>query len=313
MDVVLEYADHYLLDSLYACWVPADPLHPTSPISVLNTSYQDPYSYLPSPAPLASAWERDNVYRQIVSLTVITMLGIHILYFLFAYLSYAFIFDHRLKFHPRYLPNQISQEIRSSVSSFPGMMALMLPWFLGEVRGWSKMYDKVEDYGWTYLILSVPIFLLFTDYMIYWIHRGLHYPLVYKYVHKPHHKWIVPTPFASHAFHPLDGTAQGMPYHFFVFLLPMQRHLYLALFILVNIWTVIIHDADMLVDHPLLRFINGPAHHTLHHIYFTVNYGQYFTWADWVGGSFMQPGKELDPLIASLENQKKLQAKGKSQ
>ena len=35
-----------------------------------------------------------------------------------------------------------------------------------------------------------------------------------------------------------------------------------------------IHDSDMITGHPLEKIINGPAHHTLHHLYFTVNYGQ---------------------------------------
>lgn len=35
-----------------------------------------------------------------------------------------------------------------------------------------------------------------------------------------------------------------------------------------------IHDSDMITGHPLETVINGPAHHTLHHLYFTVNYGQ---------------------------------------
>lgn len=30
----------------------------------------------------------------------------------------------------------------------------------------------------------------------------------------------------------------------------------------------------MVTGHPLEKIINGPAHHTLHHLYFTVNYGQ---------------------------------------
>lgn len=52
----------------------------------------------------------------------------------------------------------------------------------------------------------------------------------------------VPTPYASHAFHPLDGYAQSVPYHLFVYLFPMQKWLYIAMFIFVNFWTVMIHD-----------------------------------------------------------------------
>jgi hypothetical protein len=36
--------------------------------------------------------------------------------------------------------------------------------------------------------------------------------LLYAKIHKPHHLWKLPTPFASHAFHPCDGVAQSMPY-----------------------------------------------------------------------------------------------------
>ena len=56
----------------------------------------------------------------------------------------------------------------------------------------------------------------------------------------------------------------------------------------------------MITDHPLETIINGPAHHTLHHMFFTVNYGQYFTLADRMGGSYRQPAKELDPMLDIL-------------
>ena len=60
----------------------------------------------------------------------------------------------------------------------------------------------------------------------------------------------------------------------------------------------------MITGHPLERIINGPAHHTLHHIYFTVNYGQYFTWADRAGGSYRHPDSSLDPLNDIKEAEK---------
>ncbi len=102
-------------------------------------------------------------------------------------------------------------------------------------------------------------FLVFTDYGIYWVHRLLHHPSVYKYVHKPHHKWLstslrqsrfhpplnrfclaVPTPFASHAFHPLDGYLQSVPYHLFIFIFPLHRWFYLCLFVFVNFWSILV-------------------------------------------------------------------------
>lgn len=80
------------------------------------------------------------------------------------------------------------------------------------MRGNSKLYDLTEAGPelW-YNVVQIPFSLLFTDFFIYWIHRGLHHRLVYKTLHKPHHRWIMPTPYASHAFHRLDGFAQSVP------------------------------------------------------------------------------------------------------
>ncbi|KAF8482248.1 hypothetical protein JB92DRAFT_3036434 [Gautieria morchelliformis] len=287
MDIVLELLDEYVLDSLYAKFLPSS----ATPPSPLNLTLHAP-SAIPT-----SAWPRDYLLRQILSLTVVTTIGIHLLYFLVAGLSYRFIFNHDMMRHPRFLPNQVRKEIMASLWSFPGMIALTLPCFITEVRGWTRLYDNVADYGWTYLVLSVPLFLFVTDYGVYWIHRTLHTPALYKRIHKPHHKWIIPTPFASHAFHPVDGFAQSIPYHMFILVFPMQHHLYLLMFVFVNCWSVFIHDSDMITGHPLEHAINGPAHHTLHHLYFVCNYGQYFTFADRAGGSYRHPDSALDPLL----------------
>lgn len=184
---------------------------------------------------------------------------------------------------------QIRQEIQLACSSIPLMSLPTIALFMLEVRGYSKLYSDWSERGVAYLALSFLLFLVFTDMCIYWIHRWLHHPLLYGWLHKPHHRWIVPTPFASHAFHPVDGFLQSMPYHIFVFLLPMHRSLYLGAFLFVNIWTVSIHDAISSVPAVLRPFINGAAHHTDHHLYFKYNYGQFFTLWDRIGLSFREP------------------------
>jgi lathosterol oxidase len=100
-----------------------------------------------------------------------------------------------------------------------------------------------------------------------------------------------------------------VPYHAIIFILPFHRYLFLGLFVAVNFWTIFIHDSDLITGHPLEKIINGPAHHTLHHMYFTVNYGQYFTWADRAGGSYRQPEAKDDPLLDVLAFEAKRKAK----
>jgi Delta7-sterol 5-desaturase len=170
MDLVLQLADEYVLDSVWARLVPA----PDNALTVLNTAVTNgtfaaapvatawpglTKAAVPLTAPLVSAWPRDYVPRQLASLTVITLIGIHILYFLFAWLSYAFIFDHDMMKHPRFLKNQVKLEIICSLKAFPGMTALTLPWFQAEVMGYSKLYEKVDEYGWTWFFLSPLVYV----------------------------------------------------------------------------------------------------------------------------------------------------------
>lgn len=214
-----------------------------------------------------------------------------VLYFICSGLSYVFVFDKTTFKHPKYLKNQVRMEIKQALQAMPGMAILTAAAFTAEVRGHGRLYDSPSDAPFSlYNLLQFPFFILFTDCFIYFIHRGLHHPLIYKTLHKPHHKWIMPTPFASHAFHPLDGFAQSVPYHVFPFLFPLQKLAYVALFVFINIWTVLIHDGEYVADSPI---INGAACHTMHHLYFNYNYGQFTTLWDRLGGSYRKPNEEL--------------------
>lgn len=154
-------------------------------------------------------------------------------------------------------------------------------------------------------------YLLFTDYCIYWIHRWLHLPLFYKYLHKPHHKWLSMSFYAlllfscsiffkksSHSiriacisprrrlppittlslFHlhfPYPPDTIPHPFRLGELLEYLRKFSVSVLLSLDFTYTFQkIHDSDMITGHIFEKVINGPAHHTLHHLYFTVNYGQ---------------------------------------
>jgi len=180
MDDVLKVCDWYLFDKLYS-------LPPFTSLTSFGLDFSD----------------QNIAYRQLFSLWLIATVGGIIMYLFFASMSYFFIYDHSQKNHPRYLKNQVRREISLSMIQFPVGSILTVPWFFLEVRGYSKLYSSIDEWGWLYFGFSVIWFLVFTDMCIYGIHRWLHTPWAYKYIHKPHHLWKVPTPFASHAFHPL--------------------------------------------------------------------------------------------------------------
>ncbi|KAF4322832.1 hypothetical protein BBO99_00003816 [Phytophthora kernoviae] len=253
MDLILEYADEYILDAVYTSDVP-----------------------------------RDAITRQITSISVLTLVGGYFLYLTGAGFAYHFLFDKELIKHPKFQKNQIWKEITYSMTSIPVMMLLTLPWFLADVRGYSKTYAEFGKFGFAFEAWTVVWFIFFSDMLIYWFHRWLHYPLIYALLHKPHHKWIICSPFSSHAFHPVDGYIQSLPYHFFIMLFPIHRGVFLALFVAVNYWTISIHDGYFLSQNSV---INGALHHSVHHEQFVYNYGQYFTLWDHLCGSYREPPK----------------------
>ncbi len=148
MDFILETADNYVLDGLWARVLP------------LTANATEPATYwdmASNTTTTLSAWPRSYVPRQLISITALTLLGSYMLYFTFAWLSYTFIFNHDMMRHPRFLKNQVRQEIMCSVSAMPGMMALTLPWFEAEVLGYSRLYNGLDTYGYFYLVASVPL------------------------------------------------------------------------------------------------------------------------------------------------------------
>ena len=182
MDLVLGIADEYLLDKAWAFIVPAHVFAAehegsvsqsslTLPIALQRTltlpTWHRLIALLPHPPlpstydtsvfPPLSAWPRDYIPRQLISLSLITLIGIFCLYLIFAGFSYQYIFNHDMMNHPRFLKNQVKLEIQCSLRAFPGMTLLTLPWFLAEVRGYSRLYDKVDDYGLAYLLFSIPL------------------------------------------------------------------------------------------------------------------------------------------------------------
>jgi Delta7-sterol 5-desaturase len=233
----------------------------------------------------------DHPFRQFIISWFVLTFGAYVFYFFFSGLNYYLI-------HHRYgnlghMPykGQVRAEIMMACKAIPVMGLLTAPIVVLECQGYARLYGPgtqvgYADYGHTYTIVTVAIFLLFTDACIYWIHRLLHYGWIYQTLHKDHHKWKHPTPFASHAFHPVDGWVQSVPYHLFAFFVPMHKVVFLSLFVFVNIWTVSIHDGASFIPP---RWLNGAAHHTYHHKDFLYNYGQYFVFWDWFGDTLRSP------------------------
>ena len=210
-------------------------------------------------------------------------------FLLLAGLSYWFFFVWKKeRFHPDYRPDK--KEIRRSLSwslySIVGNALLMLPLHIAIAKGYSKVYFHVEEHGWWWVLISAALILAITETMIYWIHRALHIPVLFRWLHKPHHSFRVATPWAGVAFHPLDSFLQALPHHLCVFLFPVHVGVYTAFITAITIWAVLIHDRLSFMP---WRGVNYTGHHTVHHWYYRYNYGQFFTFWDRIGGTYKDP------------------------
>jgi Delta7-sterol 5-desaturase len=154
----------------------------------------------------------------------------------------------------------------------------------------TQMYytaHEIGGYGW--YLLSMALYFGLVEIGIYWMHRTLHTnKFLYKHIHLMHHQYNKPetlTPWASIAFHPLDGILQASPYEFVMFLLPCHYLSHLLLIFFTAVWATYIHDAmDFNID-PVM----GAKYHTVHHTHYIYNYGQCFTFCDRFWGTLRVP------------------------
>jgi lathosterol oxidase len=175
-----------------------------------------------------------------------------------------------------------------------------LPWYtlmptlsdwLAE-RGYTRAYHSMDGYGgWGMYFVHHALYLLFVEFCIYWIHRILHWGVLYRVLHADHHKYNkhnTLSPFAGLAFNPIDGMLQASPYVVGLFLFPVHFHTHEAMLFATALWTTNIHDTLVAGTEPMM----GSGYHTIHHTTYIDNYGQYFTLMDWLHGTLHVPETE---------------------
>lgn len=287
MDFFLDASDYLVFDKVYAYVLP----NTTEMVSSSNlmNEYQPAFYSLTDDS--FNSWLlRDNPIRQFISLYILATVSGLALYFIPALISYWFFFDKAILNHPKFKPNQLRMEIFYASLTIPFVGILAAFNFLLEIWGYSKIYSNFDEYPSYYVPLSAITFFFFTDFGVHFSHRALHHPVVYKYIHKLHHRWVVSTPFASHASHPIDGILQTLPYHLFPFFFPVQKYVYLVFISLANIFVVLAHDGTFFFNND---YIHSTASHAVHHMYFNYNFGQYTNIWDRLLGSYRHADDDL--------------------
>jgi len=142
--------------------------------------------------------------------------------------------------------------------------------------------------------MAPQIFLFFfiEDLCHFLAHQALHTGLLYKHIHKIHHKYSAPFGLAAEYAHPAEvfilgaGTILGpLVYCYFT----QNLHiLTVYIWILLRLFQAI--DAHSGYDFPwslhnILPFWSGAEHHDFHHMAFTNNFSTSFRWWDRIFGT----------------------------
>ena len=181
------------------------------------------------------------------------------------------------------------REIGFSFLTFTIFAAIAVLVLAGPVRPYTQLYSDVAEYGWPYFFLSLALVLLIHDVYFYWMHRLMHHPKIYRFVHLTHHRSTNPTPWAAFAFHPLEAVVEAGIILFIAFLFPVHTGVILLFVLVMTIYNVYGHLGWELypagfAKHPIGRWINTSISHNQHHRHAHSNYGLYFLWWDrWFG------------------------------
>jgi len=186
----------------------------------------------------------------------------------------------------------IKENVRELLYSFQTILwfstvAVLVFW---KFSAYTNIYLDINEYGKAYFFLTFPLMFIIHDTYFYWIHRLMHLPSLYKYVHRIHHLSTNPTPLTSYAFHPLESFMESLILPIIAFTLPVHRSALIIFFLMQFIYNVYGHLGYELYPKNFHKtwvgkWINTSVSHNMHHKYFHKNYGLYFLFWDRIMGT----------------------------
>jgi methylsterol monooxygenase/4-alpha-methyl-delta7-sterol-4alpha-methyl oxidase len=151
-------------------------------------------------------------------------------------------------------------------------------------------FDLEAFPGYVEIFTQFVFFMVCEDFVFYWLHRTLHHPKLYPYIHKQHHEYSTTVSLAAEYAHPLE--------FIFVNLLAMvsgvkilDTKVHIATYMMWGIFRL----GDSVQGHcgydfswspyGLLPFTGSSSYHNFHHSKNVGNYGSLFTFWDTICGT----------------------------
>ncbi|WP_306114356.1 MULTISPECIES: sterol desaturase family protein [unclassified Roseovarius] len=135
-----------------------------------------------------------------------------------------------------------------------------------------------------WFVMTLVLLPIWSAFHFYWVHRLLHVPFLYKYVHSLHHRNVSIGPWSGFSMHPVEHLlyVSSLCIHWIV---PTDPILLIFHVIYLGPGAAMTHTGyeDLLIKDKR-RLALGTFYHQLHHRYYECNYGnQEMPWDRWFG------------------------------
>jgi len=137
--------------------------------------------------------------------------------------------------------------------------------------GYSTLYFSVSERGWPYLLTSLLLVFVVQDCLGYHLHRMYHIPLLYRNIHKWHHRYHSPTAFSGTAMHPLEFLTYHASLMSPIFTIPIHAGAYICFLCYVYYYGIIDHSGIKMAA--VWPWQPHSMFHDDHHRYFHTNFG----------------------------------------
>lgn len=138
--------------------------------------------------------------------------------------------------------------------------------------GATSIYFDVRPRGIAFAVLTGVAYFLLTDVALYWAHRVFHTRLLFRAIHRWHHRYTSPTAFTAAAMHPVEFLTYQAIALAPLFFLPVHVAAVVAVLVYQNLVALVDHSGidgrSWIPWQPPARF------HDDHHLHFHVNFGQ---------------------------------------
>jgi len=200
-----------------------------------------------------------------IALTLITLLAGSLFYQYYVRATYEkWIFKSDPKYPP---PSKVKEEIiQMTKGMWTATLCPVLALHLSK-RGWSRAYCGLGDYGWSYLVFQFFLIWLVCDFFEFFYHYlGHKYASLWE-IHKHHHNFFNPSPFAVIADEYPDQFIRASPLFILPLLMPINMDLlwfeFALFFYLYGLYLHWGHECTYPdAHHP---WLNSSYHHYLHH------------------------------------------------